>query len=87
MTYQEQIQNAGNHADLKAIGAKLFNSKMSQEKKNPLISVYREKRRELDRVMVDNSTNTTLKRLLYAINTMAKRVPSRSQRPASRYLN
>jgi hypothetical protein len=72
MKYAEQIEQAANHVELKAIGAKLFNAKLSEEKKNELITLYREKRREIDRVMVDNTTNTTLKRVLYVVNTMAK---------------
>lgn len=72
MTYSEQIQNAANHAELKAVGAKLFNSKMPQAKKDPLITLYREKRRELDGAMVATTSNKSLKRILYAVNTMAK---------------
>ena len=72
MTYAEEIKKAGNHAELKAVGTRLFNAKISQQKRDELITFYREKRRELDRIMVDNTTNTTLKRVLYNINTMAK---------------
>jgi hypothetical protein len=72
MTYAEEIKKAATHADLKAAGTRLFNAKISQAKRNDLITLYREKRREIDRTMVDNTTNATLKRILYSINTMAK---------------
>lgn len=72
MTYAEEIRKVGNHVELKAVGVRLFNAKISQAKRNELIALYREKRREIDRVMVDSTTNTTLKRILYNINTMAK---------------
>lgn len=72
MTYAEEIKKAANHAELKAVGTRLFKAKISQAKRNELITLYREKRREIDRSMVDTTTNATLKRILYSINTMAK---------------
>jgi hypothetical protein len=72
MTYSQQIGKATSHDELKVIGAKLFNSKISKEKRVDLVKLYRERRRELDRSMVDASTNKTLKRILYNINTLSQ---------------
>ena len=72
MTYTQQIEKATSHDELKVIGAKLFNSKLSKEKRVELVKLYRDRRRELDRTMVDTSTNKTLKRILYTINTLSQ---------------
>ena len=73
MTYSQQIEKAANHAELHIVGVKLYNAKnMPEEKRNALIKLYRERRRVLDRAMVETTTNSALKRALYAINTMAK---------------
>jgi hypothetical protein len=72
MTYSQQIGKATSHDELKVIGAKLFNSKLSKEKRVELVKLYRERRKELDRSMVDTSTNNTLKRMLYNINTLSR---------------
>ena len=61
MTYTQQIGKATSHDELKVIGAKLFNSKISKEKRLDLVKLYRDRRRELDRSMVDASTNKTLR--------------------------
>lgn len=72
MTYAHQISKAGSHDELKSVGAKIFNAKLSKEKRTDLVKEYRSKRRELDTVMVNSTTNSTLKRALYNINNMAK---------------
>jgi hypothetical protein len=72
MTYTQQIGKATNHDELKVIGAKLFNSKLSKERRLELVKLYRQRRRDLDRSMVDASTNKTLKRILYNINTISQ---------------
>jgi hypothetical protein len=77
MTYKEQITVCGSHDELKVVGAKLFKAKnLSDERRFELIKLYREKRKDLDRVMVDDSTNTELKRILYRVNTLAQSTPA-----------
>jgi hypothetical protein len=71
-TYPDQINKAQTHEALKTVGAKLFNAKnLSNDRKIALIKLYREKRKALDRSMVDASDNKELKRILYQVNTLA----------------
>jgi hypothetical protein len=72
MTYAQQIGKAATHDELKAAGIKIYKAKLSKEKREELVKAYRARRRELDRAMLDNTTNKTLKSMLFAINTMAQ---------------
>jgi hypothetical protein len=71
-TYAEQIKKSSNHDELKVVGGKIFNAKIAKEKRVELIKLYRDRRRELDRAMVDGTTNSLLKQTLYKINNVTK---------------
>lgn len=77
MTYKEKITACASHDELKTVGARLYTAKnLSKDRKVELIKLYREQRKGLDRAMVDNSTNTELKRILYKVNTLAQSTPA-----------
>lgn len=68
----KEISKAASLEELKTVGAKIANAKISQKKRIKLINAYRVKRRELERAFVDASKNNTFKHCLYKVNTMTK---------------
>lgn len=70
--FAEQINGAKNHSELKAVGAKIYNSKKLTKNKETVITLYREKRAELDKNLVENGS-TTLKQVLFHVNTLKNR--------------
>lgn len=67
--FVKQIEGATNHGELKAVGAKIYNSKRLTKNKETVITLYREKRAELDKNLVENGS-TTLKQVLFHVNTL-----------------
>lgn len=73
LSYKTQINRAENHDALKAVGAKMYEADLKPEQRNARIIEYRGKRRELDRKLAGASENTHFKRMLFEINTAAKK--------------
>lgn len=70
--FTEQIAEAKNIEELKEVGKRVYNAKLTNKKRAEVVNAYRTKRRELERAYVNESKNNTFKHMLYLVNTMAK---------------